>query len=234
MSKFCSNCGAKLKEDDKFCTECGTKIGGTKGKKKTETKVEKKDTKPVSNNKTKTGLIVGICVAAVLVLGLIIGLIVKGVSDHNREVKYKEDVTSFKSDMFKSFQDMESVGNQLSINLYVYTATGTNKYAKYKSPDEAISAALTSKASEAAKVNSEKPGLEKRYNKLKEFDTKDKEELEDIEDALEDVYEEYENVYKAAIKPVGTPTSIMQDYKEARAAFTIKYSALNQLLKKDK
>ena len=230
MSKFCSNCGAKLKENDKFCTECGTKVGGTKGKKKTETKVEKKDTKSVSNNKTKTGLIVGISIAAVLVLSLIIGVVAKVVYDNNRIKEYKEDVTSFKSDMFKSFQDAESVGNQLSINLYVYTATGTNKYARYKTPDEAISAALTSKASEVAKVNSEKPGLEKRYKDLKDFDTKDNEKLEDIQDALEDVYEEYSKVYKSAIKPAGTPTSIMQDYKEARAAFTIKYSALNQLL----
>ena len=230
MSKFCSNCGAKLKENDKFCTECGTKVGGTKGKKKTETKVEKKDTKSVSNNKTKTGLIVGISIAAVLVLSLIIGVVAKVAYDNNRIKEYKEDVTSFKSDMFKSFQDAESVGNQLSINLYVYTATGTNKYARYKTPDEAISAALTSKASEVAKVNSEKPGLEKRYKDLKDFDTKDNEKLEDIQDALEDVYEEYSKVYKSAIKPAGTPTSIMQDYKEARAAFTIKYSALNQLL----
>ena len=227
MSKFCTNCGTKLKEGTKFCSECGKKVGGSKTTKKTVTK-------NTTSNQLAPGAIIAICAGAILVLGLIIGLVIKGVSDYNREEKYKEDVTSLKSDLFKSFQNMESVGNQLSINLYVYTATGTNKYARYKTPDEAISAAMTSKASEVAKVNSEKPGLENRYNKLKEFDTKDKEELEEIEDSLEDVYEEYENVYKSAIKPVGTPTSIMQDYKEARAAFTIKYSALNQLLKKDK
>ena len=221
MNKFCSNCGAKLKANQKFCTECGRKVGESKTSKST-------DSKPVTNNKSKVGLIVGISVAAVVVFGLIIGLFVSNIQ---RVSKYKEDVTNFKTDLDKSFEDVKTVGNQLSVNLYVYTATGTSKYARYNTADSAISAALTSKAIEVARVNSQKPGLEKRYKKLIKFDTKGSEKLEDIKDSLKDVYGEYNKAYKAAIKPVGTPTSIRGDFSEARSAFIIKTAELDRLLK---
>ncbi|MBQ2639855.1 MAG: zinc ribbon domain-containing protein [Bacilli bacterium] len=225
-NNFCSNCGTKLKAGVKFCPECGTKIGGTKSSKKTESKEEKKEA--TSSNKTVIGIIIAVAAAVVLIISIITGI---AIHNHNKQKEFKEDVTSLKSDIFKSFQDAELVGNQLSINLYVYTATSTNKYARYKTVDDAISSAMTTKTSEVAKVNSEKPGLEKRYKELMDSDVKENEKIKDIKDDLKDVYNAYQDVYKAAIKPAGTPTSMMQDYKEARANFTIKYSALNQLLK---
>lgn len=230
MDKFCSNCGAKLKANQKFCTECGTKVGG-KAKKASSKKEDSKVEKNVSNTGPNKGLIIGLIIAGVVVLGLIIGLITKTVYDNSKRTEYKENVTSFKSDLFKSFQDTESVGNQLSINLYVFSATGTHKYARYRSADEAISAALTSKSGEVAKVNSEKPGLERRYEELMDTKVPENKQIKDINKNLKAVYNAYQDVYKAAIKPVGTPTSMRQDYSEARANFTIKYSALNQSLK---
>ncbi|MBR2248901.1 MAG: zinc ribbon domain-containing protein [Bacilli bacterium] len=229
MSKFCSECGAKLSDSQKFCTECGTKVGG-KGK-KVPTKVEKKTTSVTSSEKPKTWVVVTIAVAAFLVIALLIGVIAKGISDSNAQKKYIDDVTSYKKDLFKSFQNIESVGNQVSINLYVYSTTGTNKYARYKTVDDAISSALTSKASEVAKVNSEKPGLNSRYEDIIDTKVPENDKIKHVKKELKKVYNAYGTIYKAAIKPAGTPTSMRQDYSEARADFTIKYAALNRALK---
>ncbi len=228
MSKFCSECGAKLSDSQKFCTECGTKVGG-KGK-KASTKVEKKTNSVASNEKPSKGMIVGIVVAAVVVLGLIIGLVAKAIYDGNKQKEFIDNVTTYKTDLFKSFQDAESVGNQVSINLYVYSATGTNKYARYKTVDDALSSAMTSKASEVAKVNSEKPGLNSRYEDIMDTKVPENDKIKHVKKELKKVYNAYSTVYKTAIKPAGTPTSMRQDYSEARADFTIKYAALNRAL----
>ena len=45
--RFCTSCGAKLKESAAFCAKCGAKVGGTSVKQETGNARSAKTTEPV-------------------------------------------------------------------------------------------------------------------------------------------------------------------------------------------
>lgn len=102
---FCRNCGKEMNETQKFCPFCGQKVGG-------DTAYPSSNGYPqtaavVNKRKSKTGLIVGV-VAAVIVLIVAIGIFIVGNSE-------KET---------------------LSFNLSVVNDTGVDIYALYASQPE--------------------------------------------------------------------------------------------------
>ena len=59
MSKFCTNCGARLEDKDKFCTSCGKPIE--------EGQVQTNNTQVVVNNNSSNGPTNGLAIAGFVV-----------------------------------------------------------------------------------------------------------------------------------------------------------------------
>lgn len=181
------------------------------------------------NKKKKIGLIVGGCLAA-----LVIVLIVVGVVQSNKAAAiktYKDNANKFSYAVITSGANMEKVGSTVSDYWHEYIF-GSKDYNGHNmtSIDDAVDAAQSDQASLISTIASDDSNIQSLYNSLLKVPDGNDQELLAIRDAVKGLYSAYGDMYDCTIHVSGNYSTYNSKFNAADSNILSKWKTLNTTL----
>lgn len=181
------------------------------------------------NKKKKIGLIVGGCLAA-----LVIVLIVVGVVQSNKAAAiktYKDNANKFSYAVITSGANMEKVGSTVSDYWHEYIF-GSKDYKGHNmtSIDDAVDAAQSDQASLISTIASDDSNIQSLYNSLLKVPDSNDQELLAIRDAVKGLYSAYGDMYDCTIHVSGNYSTYNSKFNAADSNILSKWKTLNTTL----
>ena len=210
----CDECGAKISETDTVCSKCGCPV-----KEKEDSGLQKVQVVRIGSRVSKTKLIVGISLVAVLIATAII---IISISKSHSAAVYKDDLETISYKMLNGAASAEKCGNTIKSvwynTIWKKDDSETDKYTKkfgVFNTDFNDSLSALFKSYEFSLLRSEVEDNQGEVSKLMKNMKNPPSEWKDAYDDLKEYYDNYLTLTNLCTNPTGSLQTFSSNFSQA-------------------